>query len=208
MGRPFLDLSNYKTDTMQVLCKSGNTSKGKINWLCKCFCGNEYVRTGSHIIANRGKHCGCLLSKNISEGHTSHKMTGTKEFRAWCSMKSRCLSKTNKNYDSYCGRGIKVHESWLNSFDNFFKDLGLAPSINHSLDRINVNGNYEPSNCRWATAKEQCANKRNNIYIDEQTKSLLWERFGKGAIYQRTLWRMKHKNMGLADAIFQPAWCF
>jgi hypothetical protein len=205
MGRPSLDLSNFQNETMSVVGKAGSTKLGKVNWLCRCFCGNQYVRTGAHIVAGRGQHCGCLRGSHISAGRKSHKMTKTKEFRAWCGMKERCYTTTNKDYKSYGARGIKVCEKWYQSFESFFSDMGYAPSPKHSLDRVDVNGNYEPSNCRWATPKEQCSNKRNNIYIDHKTRHLLWDRFGNTPIYQRTLWRLKHKNMGIADAVFQPS---
>jgi len=208
MPRQSLDLSNFKTETMQVIAKTGSTSEGKIKWLCKCFCGNEYVRVGSHIVSGRGQHCGCLTNKRNSDNRKSHKMTSTKEFRAWSGMKFRCFTKTSKDYPSYGGRGITVCDKWLNSFESFFDDMGYAPTSKHSLDRIDVNGNYEPSNCRWSTAKEQCSNKRNNIYINSKTKALLWDRFGNSPIYQRTLWRIKNKNMGIADAVFQPVRSF
>ena len=120
-------------------------------------------------------------------------------------MKARCFNKNDRGYKNYGARGITVCERWVNSFSNFLEDMGLAPSANYSIDRIDVNGNYEPSNCRWATWKEQAANRRNNIYIDFETRSLLFQRFGSSAIYQRSLWRMKHKGMGIADAVFQPA---
>jgi hypothetical protein len=205
MGRPFSDLSNFKTETMEVLFRKGSTPEGKARWLCKCFCGNQYEATGTHIRNGNGKHCGCLKGKNISNGAKTHKKSRTKEFKSWCSMKSRCLNKNNRGYKNYGARGIKVCERWVESFSNFFEDMGLAPSPNHSIDRIDVNGNYEPSNCKWATWKEQASNRRNNIYIDFETRSLLFQRFGPSAIYQRSLWRIKNKGMGIADAVFQPA---
>lgn len=86
----------------------------------------------------------------------------TPEYRAWVCMKSRCKYVNNLMYSSWAGRGITVCDRWANSFENFFEDMGEKPSPKHSLDRINNDGNYEPSNCRWATSKEQAANKRYN----------------------------------------------
>lgn len=87
-------------------------------------------------------------------------MYKSKEYVAWIAMKSRCNTKSAKGYDDYGGRGIKVCKRWENSFQNFFEDMGTKPTEKHSLDRINVNGDYEPSNCRWATQSEQNKNRR------------------------------------------------
>ena len=95
----------------------------------------------------------------------AHGMTGTTEYKAWDSMKERCLNVKNKRYLSYGGRGIKICEKWKDSFQNFFLDMGLKPSPGHTLERINNDGGYNPCNCKWATQKEQGNNRRNNTRI-------------------------------------------
>ena len=206
MGRPYSDLSNFKSDTMSVICKHGSTPQGKVRWKCLCHCGKEFIATGSHIRSGASYHCGCIKIAKIKKSNTKHAMTGTKEYKAWESMRRRCNNPSDKDYHRYGGRGICVCHAWEKSFEVFFNDMGFATTKNHSLDRIDVNGDYEPSNCRWATSKEQASNRRNNIYIDKESRALLWDRFGNAPIYQRTLWRIKHKGMSFADAIFQPAW--
>jgi hypothetical protein len=102
-----------------------------------------------------------------------HGMTDTPEFRAWTNMLARCTNKTYKPYPRYGGRGIKVCDRWLNSFEDFFADMGERPSPQHSLDRWpDNNGNYEPENCRWATRSEQNSNRRNNRIVKYRGKEM------------------------------------
>ncbi len=101
----------------------------------------------------------------LIHGHTRTKKHST-EYMCWGTMKKRCVNPNTKRYSDYGGRGIKVCDRWLNSFQNFFDDMGRRPSPNHSLDRINNDGDYEPTNCAWRTRHEQGSNKRNNRWIE------------------------------------------
>jgi hypothetical protein len=101
-------------------------------------------------------------SWSITHGHGSG---GSPEYRAWKNMLTRCLYKCHKDYHRYGGRGITVCERWRTSFANFLADMGLKPSPKHSIDRIDGSGNYEPSNCRWATQSEQMSNTSRNVNI-------------------------------------------
>ena len=95
----------------------------------------------------------------------THGMSKTSEYKTWVSMKQRCSNPRDKFYASYGGRGIIVCDSWHNSFEAFYKDMGPRPSIKHSLDRIDVDGGYGPEKCRWATIDQQLSNQRRNIYV-------------------------------------------
>jgi hypothetical protein len=127
------------------------------------------------------------------------------EYQAWKRIKARCLNIKNPDYKNYGGRGISICERWINSSNNFISDMGLKPSEKHSIDRIDVNGNYEPSNCRWATSKTQNQNRSNNhiFEINGESKSIAeWADFFNIKVvyvYSR-IW----KGWGIYDAITTP----
>ena len=129
---------------------------------CKCDCGNEKIVHAPGLYSGDTKSCGCLLRK---QGGLTTK--NRPEYNAWVGMKNRCFNKSNIDvYPNYGGRGITVCGRWINSFPNFLHDMGVKPSKKHTLDRINNDGNYDPSNCRWSTMTEQQNNKRNNVLIE------------------------------------------
>lgn len=126
-----------------------------------CSCGQECVRRKDAVDLNATKSCGCLRVQRNIERSLKHGEAGrTSEYLAWSHMKSRCFNKDNTRYKDYGGRGITVYGKWINSYESFLADLGKKPSPDYSLDRIDNNGNYEPSNCRWATRSQQQKNKR------------------------------------------------
>lgn len=137
-------------------------------WKVKCSCERQTEKTVREDAITKDKpslSCGCLIGESVIQRNTTHGMTGTPEHNTWEGMINRCYNVKNKKYPLYGGRGIKVCDRWL-VFENFFEDMGLRPSSDHSLDRFpNQNGNYEKSNCRWATDFEQNANTSRNHWI-------------------------------------------
>ena len=137
------------------------------HWLFKCDCGQEKIIRVISVKLGKTKSCGCLQrqksSENLKKINTTHNMTYTKEYRAWCAMKSRVLNPNNINFKSYKKRNIKICEQWKNSFKQFYADMGKRPK-GKKLCRINCNRNYEPKNCHWANEQNQQNNKRNNKY--------------------------------------------
>lgn len=130
--------------------------------LCRCECGTE--RTIPIHILKRGasSQCGCQMSAIIAAAKTTHGMSYTAEHRAWCHMKERCGNPNSRDWPDYGGRGIRVCDEWLHSFEAFFAHIGPKPDPSFSIDRIEVNGNYEPGNVRWADPLTQRHNQRRN----------------------------------------------
>ena len=158
-----MDKENSYLNKGYVLCrkcrKKALQKMGKrIGSKIKCaFCGKI-----KFIPKRNPKFCSPQCAGKSSPGTQSitHGKTYSPEYAIWCHMKSRCGNSNHKDYKYYGGRGIKVCKRWLDSFENFFADMELRPSPKHSIDRINNNGNYKPSNCRWVTMDIQARNRR------------------------------------------------
>ena len=158
-----IDMTGKTYGNLVAIKVVGKASNGNAIWLFKCSCGDERVADG--YVVRIGVTVNCLkCSREVTRKTTvTHGMSETVEFYAWTDMKTRCFNSNSTSYNNYGGRGVKVCDRWVDSFENFYSDMGGKPTPLHSIDRINVDGDYEPSNCRWATNEEQANNKRNNI---------------------------------------------
>lgn len=150
-------------------------------WLAKCDCGTERVVQGRHLTSGRSSSCGCARS-GPQHPRFKHGKSGTPEYGIWLSMLNRCENSAHSEYSRYGGRGISVCAAWRSDFAAFLHDMGPRPSAFHSIDRANNDGNYEPSNCRWATPKEQGNNTRRNRFLtvrgERMTMRQAADRFG------------------------------
>ena len=165
---------------LTVVKNLNGVAPAKANWECLCSCGQTTIAVGKRLLNGIKSSCGCLRSEN--SGRRKHgqgsKGKETPEYKTWMNMLSRCgeskCIKERNTYKNYKGRGIEVCERWKNSFQNFFDDMGKRPSQAHSIDRKNNNLGYSSENCRWATNKEQCNNRRGNklITVKGETKTL------------------------------------
>lgn len=165
--RGLRDLKGQTFGSLTVLCKVPTPSTQKQRWNCLCVCGKIVTVRHDYLIhTNSPKtHCGCL-NKGLP---TLEKLT----YNCWSAMIMRCTKKNHIAYDYYGGRGITVCDRWMQSFEHFFQDMGRRPTAQHTLDRIDPDRNYEPGNCRWATAKEQGRNKRATIKIPHPKSGVL-----------------------------------
>ncbi len=150
-----------------ILLGEAHTKNCKRYGNFKCKCGKDFIALISKVKSRHTKSCGCLVIDKVTKMNTTHGMAHSPEFHAWINLIQRCTNKNNKRYKEWGGRGIKVCERWLNSFENFYEDMGAKPSKYHSVDRFpNNNGIYEKLNCRWATPKEQAMNRSSNLIVE------------------------------------------
>lgn len=132
-------------------------------WVCICSCGESTIVQGNNLKSGNTTSCGCIRAIATGNRVRSHGNRESLEYGSWTNMKQRCLNPNNTKYSYYGGRGISIAPQWIKSFAQFLHDVGRRPTNLHSLDRINVNGNYEPGNVRWATKKEQAVNRRKRL---------------------------------------------
>lgn len=183
-----IDITGNKYSRLLVLSKHDAPAKsGGSLWNCICDCGMEVIANSSNLKNGSTKSCGCLgrewakelgsnkefLKKRVEkQTQHGHKRRGkkTREYTTWLYMKERCQKPRNKDYKNYGARGINVCERWDKSFINFLHDMGEKP-VGHCIDRINVNGNYEPGNCRWvALSISSGEHRRDNILVEHKGK--------------------------------------
>lgn len=202
------DWTGVRVGTLTVLSRcEANMLNGDARWNCICECGNATTVSCSSL--HKQKSCGCLKSAGIKaaqtvHGHASKTADTIHEYNSWLAMIRRCTDPSHGSFKNYGGRGISIAPEWLD-LDAFIRDMGRRPTALHTLDRIDNNGHYSASNCRWADRKTQARNRRNNRNITFRGKTqavAAWcEELGINK------WTVKHRlrhGVSVNDGLFSP----
>lgn len=200
---PIEDLSGRRFGRWTAI--SGYVQGKTTFWTCRCDCGVEKGVAAYSLKCGDSKSCGCLNKENRHFNTRTHGMSKTPTYIVWTSMIARCSRKNADPLCLYLARGIDVCDRWRNSFEAFLADMGERPSDIHSIDRIDVNRDYCPENCRWATPKEQARNRRSNkTYTHDGQTMTLPEWAEKHGMAMRTLWARLNKGIPFHVAISTP----
>ena len=166
----FKNLTGMKFGRLTVIERAKDkfrkNGKKEICWKCLCECGNIKILTRNSLLSSHVKSCGCLRIEKTKERRTKHGLRNTQLYRVWSNIKTRCYNPNKDTYQYYGGKGITMYPKWQEDFISFYTwslENGYKEGL--TIDRINPNGNYEPSNCRWVTTTQQQNNKLNNYWI-------------------------------------------
>ncbi len=206
-----IDIVGNKYNRLTVLSFDKSINY-KTYWICECECGVIKSIYSANLKNGNTKSCGCYEIEQTSKRFFKHGNSAknnekcSTEYSSWQSIKNRCLNPTVINYNDYGGRGIIICDRWKNSFENFLQDMGNKPDKSYSIERIDVNGNYEPSNCKWATKIEQANNKRNNIIILDTITNKIYSSIAEASrdinMNFKTLWQqLKGRNPNKTNLI-------
>jgi hypothetical protein len=174
-------------------------------WLFECDCGNTKISRLYDVKRGKINSCGCIHKKQLAERNKSsakHGYFGTSTYNSWSGIIERCCNPNSGNYNMYGAKGITMCERWRESFEAFLEDMGERPQ-DCSIDRIDVYGNYEPNNCRWANAKTQARNRSNNVRYEYDGKNLTLAEWSEitGVRSDTMHTRIKKLGWSLEDAL-------
>jgi hypothetical protein len=165
------DLTGQTIGLLTVLRREGRKPYGGYAYLCRCQCGAEKVISSGSLGRKDGtRSCGCVNRAALTKRSTTHGLHRHPAYKSWASMIERCTKPTHLYFNRYGGRGISFCEAWR-SFANFWADMGETWFAGSTIDRIDVDGNYDPGNCRWATRADQTRNRSNTVWISHSGKT-------------------------------------
>lgn len=204
LSRPRKDLTGMQSGRLTVLRPVENRA-GEWYWLCRCECGETTIVRGSRLTVHDTRSCGCLARETARNKVKTHGLSRSPEYISWGAMIQRCNNPKAHAFENYGGRGVKVCERWRWSFVAFLEDMGPRPTDRHELDRIDTNGDYEPSNCRWVLPVVNIRNRRCTVkltYAGETLPLGKWsERIG---IPQSVIAQRIRAGWSIARALTQP----
>jgi hypothetical protein len=195
-----IDVTGKRFGRLVVIGDAPRTDAGRRMVFCACDCGHQFSTDPRSLMAGHTSSCGCYQKQQVRKSSAARATHGNARmgnasptYHSWLGAKKRCMNPAEPKYPDYGGRGISICDDWASSFDAFLRDMGTRPS-GTTLDRIDPNGNYEPSNCRWATAKEQARNKRNHRLVDHDGRVMPLSEACEitGINYRSALYRLNH----------------
>lgn len=158
--QPRVDLTGRRFGRLKVISRHHREKGGQYLWECICDCGEKVIKRGNGLQSGNTKSCGCYRAEIAGARFRTHSSSSIPEYRVWLAMRRRCIRPQAQDFADYGGRGITVCDEWVSSFEFFMGDMGRRPSSAYSIERLNNDGNYEPTNCIWATRSEQVRNRR------------------------------------------------
>jgi hypothetical protein len=197
MAKQSISLVGRTFGRLQVVSEADRIGRKYRFWQCRCACGETSVVRHDGLMRGDYMSCGCFRIERVRAASTTHGMSQSSERTIWKGMHRRCRNEADPAFEHYGGRGIRVCERWQ-SFEAFLEDMGRRPSKAHTLERNDNDGPYSEQNCRWATMKEQSANKRSNVLLtfNGQTKAVaVWAEelgFHRDALYARLRYGWSH----------------
>ena len=204
-----IDYTGQRFGHLLVLSREPSVFRS-VMWLCRCDCGAETIVRAGNLRSGNTSSCGCFRDIETGRRSTTHGQSvgyrSTPEHRAWKQALNRCRNPRLRSWKDYGGRGIRVCSEWEASFQAFFDYVGPRPSSKHSLDRIKVDGHYEPGNVRWATTREQSRNtRRNHIYMLDGQAYFMADLAEKSGINHQTIKDRLRRGWTLERAVSVPA---
>ncbi len=194
-----LDIIGKRFGKLTVLTHHHRNEGYRNFYECLCDCGNKKIVYKQMLTSGKTTHCGCLFVHPA----IIHGLSHVPEHGVWLNIINRCTKPNDRGYKNYGGRGIKICDKWLNSFVEFYNDMGSRPSNKHSIDRIDNNGDYCPENCKWETKHNQCRNQRRNLKITYNGETMCVTDWAKkmNLNVETLACRIRKNKMTIEDAI-------
>lgn len=200
----FRNLTGQRFTRLTAVEFAGMKGARGAQWLCRCDCGTAIYAITVDLLSGNTRSCGCIKTEELAARNKTHGLSKTSEYAIWGKMLERCKNPKTEHYDRYGGRGIRVCERWT-EFENFYADLGKRPSAKHEIDRIDNNGNYEPTNCRWVTKKQNARNRYTNRTVEFNGLTLCLSEWGeRTGIRASTIQERLSAGWSIADTLTRP----